>query len=131
MPETTRPSPHSQPLHTPPVSRSAWFARALSMPSAHNQASAAASSTPLTTARPSSPESAQGAISGPSSYRPLYFRALRRSRDGGIRLAGGRPDDENTQRWTPAAYDDVLGALSESSTMPPSYAQYPSSASEA
>ncbi|KAI0658222.1 hypothetical protein C8Q70DRAFT_1045894 [Cubamyces menziesii] len=72
----------------------------------------------------SSPVSPPSATSGSSSHRPLYFRVLRRSRDGGVRLAGGRPGSQDAQMWSPAVYDDVLEVLSESSTMPPSYAQY-------
>ncbi|KAI8989220.1 hypothetical protein BD414DRAFT_571887 [Trametes punicea] len=68
------------------------------------------------------------ATSGSSSHRSLYFRVLRRSRDGGMRIAGGRLGDRNAQTWIPAEFGDVLRVVSESSTMPPSYAQYSQSA---
>ncbi|KAI0327404.1 hypothetical protein GY45DRAFT_1373202 [Cubamyces sp. BRFM 1775] len=128
VPETIQPSVQTHSTRAVPASRSAWFARALSLTSARYEdpalASTASPSMFTDSAYASSPVSPPSATSGSSSHRPLYFRVLRRSRDGGVRLAGGRPGSQDAQMWTPAAYDDVLEVLSESSTMPPSYAQY-------
>ncbi|OSC96907.1 hypothetical protein PYCCODRAFT_1472230 [Trametes coccinea BRFM310] len=134
VPETAQPSAHSYSTRNMPPSRSAWLARALSLSSARyrdpalGSTTAATSTLSDTTAYASSPVSAPSATSGSSSHRPLYFRVLRRSRDGGVRIAGGRPGARGSQMYTPAEYDDVLEVLSESSTMPPSYAQYSHSA---
>ncbi|KAI9070288.1 hypothetical protein FKP32DRAFT_1670473 [Trametes sanguinea] len=134
VPETAQPSAHSHSTRNMPPSRSAWLARALSLSSARyrdpalGSTTAATSTLSDTTAYASSPVSAPSATSGSSSHRPLYFRVLRRSRDGGVRIAGGRPGARGSQMYTPAEYDDVLEVLSESSTMPPSYAQYSHSA---
>ncbi|KAH9903103.1 hypothetical protein C8Q73DRAFT_785702 [Cubamyces lactineus] len=128
VPETMQPSVQTHSTRTAPASRSAWFARALSLSSARYEDPALASTTSPSmftdSAYATSPVSPPSATSGSSSHRPLYFRVLRRSRDGGVRLAGGRPGSQDAQMWSPAAYDDVLEVLSESSTMPPSYAQY-------
>ncbi|KAJ8463036.1 hypothetical protein ONZ51_g10513 [Trametes cubensis] len=128
VPETIQPSVQSHSTRAVPASRSAWFARALSLSSARYEDPALASTTSPSmftdSAYASSPVSPPSATSGSSSHRPLYFRVLRRSRDGGVRLAGGRPGSQDAQMWSPAVYDDVLEVLSESSTMPPSYAQY-------
>ncbi|KAL7284886.1 hypothetical protein ACG7TL_002200 [Trametes sanguinea] len=134
VPETAQPSAHSHSTRNMPPSRSAWLARALSLSSARyrdpglGSTTGATSTLSDTTAYASSPVSAPSATSGSSSHRPLYFRVLRRSRDGGVRIAGGRPGARGSQMYTPAEYDDVLEVLSESSTMPPSYAQYSHSA---
>ncbi|OJT05179.1 hypothetical protein TRAPUB_4004 [Trametes pubescens] len=90
--------------------RSTWLPRALTFSSA-------------------SQRSVSNATSPPVSRGPRYFRVLRQSRDGGVRIAGGRLGERDAQPWTPAAYDDALDVRSESSTMPPSYAQFASSSS--
>ncbi len=90
--------------------RSTWLPRALTFSSA-------------------SQRSVSNATSPPVSRGPRYFRVLRQSRDGGVRIAGGRLEERDAQPWTPAAYDDALDVRSESSTMPPSYAQFASSSS--
>ncbi|KAI0349890.1 hypothetical protein OH77DRAFT_1499333 [Trametes cingulata] len=119
-PEMAPPSTGAQPSRTMPVSRPSWLTRALLMSSSSTRNHGTPNTTPTqsSTARASSSDSAAGPTPGSSSYRPPYLCAFRRSRDGGIRLAGGRPDEQNAQMWTPAAYDDVVAALSSSSRCP-------------
>ncbi|KAJ8463042.1 hypothetical protein ONZ51_g10511 [Trametes cubensis] len=81
---------------------------------------------PVPPTRRDDPVLASTAVSS-NPHNPSHPRTLRRSRDGGIRLAGGRPGVRNweTRVWTSAVYDDaVVEVIRDSSTMPPSYAQY-------
>lgn len=91
--------------------RSVWLPRALTFSSASQR------SVPRATSPPS------------AAPGPRYFRVVRQSRDGGVRIAGGRLGEHGAQPWTPAAYDDALDVRSEASTMPPSYAQFASASS--
>ena len=77
-----------------------------------------------------------GVLPPPSPYarspadrrRPVFFRVLRKSQDGGVRLAGGAPQELDADMMAPEEYDrevlDVMSA-SEGSTLPPEYQQYP------
>lgn len=100
-------SPSTPETASPRGARSTWLPRALTFSSASQR------SVPPPAAAPG----------------PRYFRVLRQSRDGGVRIAGGRLGEHGAQPWTPAAYDDALDVRSECSTMPPSYAQFASAVS--
>ncbi|KAJ8473003.1 hypothetical protein ONZ51_g8143 [Trametes cubensis] len=81
---------------------------------------------PVPPTRRDGPALASTAVSS-NPHSPSHLRTLRRSRDGGIRLAGGHPGvrDWESRVWASAAYDDaVVEDMCDSSTMPPSYAQY-------
>ena len=58
--------------------------------------------------------------SGGPPVQPGFFRMLRRSRDGGVRLAGGSPSDVEANALPPGEYDQ-LEAMTEGSTLPPAY----------
>ena len=61
----------------------------------------------------------------------MFFRVLRRSRDGGVRLAGGPPQELAADMMAPEEYDErMLEAMSEGSTLPPEYQQYPAAGGE-
>ena len=72
--------------------------------------------------------------SPPDRRRPVFFRVLRRSQDGGVRLAGGAPQELDADMVAPEEYDrEVLEAMSasEGSTLPPEYQQYTNAAGAA
>ncbi|EIW52020.1 uncharacterized protein TRAVEDRAFT_40785 [Trametes versicolor FP-101664 SS1] len=104
-------SPSTPEMASARSARSVWLPRALTFSSASQR------SVPRATSPP------------PAAPGPRYFRVLRQSRDGGVRIAGGRLGELGAQPWTPAAYDDALDVRSEASTMPPSYAQFASAVS--
>lgn len=103
-------SPTTPEMASARSARSTWLPRTLTFSSA-------------------SQRSVPSATSPPPAQGPRYFRVVRQSRDGGVRIAGGRLGEHGAQPWTPAAYDDGLDVRSESSTMPPSYAQVASAVS--
>ena len=64
------------------------------------------------------PSTPSGSAAPPE--HPGFSRMLRRSRDGGVRLAGDSPFDVDS----PGEYDQMLEAMTEGSTLPPEYQPY-------
>ncbi|KAI0752353.1 hypothetical protein C8Q80DRAFT_443186 [Daedaleopsis nitida] len=124
------PSATARTHSTGPASRSAWLARAFSLSSAHfrDPGHAASSvSSPLFPPTNTSESCRSGSGSSAPPTRPLYFRLLRRSRDGGVRLAGGSLQELEGgvhAAWTAVEYEEAMEAMSERSTLPPSYQQF-------
>ncbi|KAM5545367.1 hypothetical protein V8D89_000980 [Ganoderma adspersum] len=114
-----------------PVSRSGALARAFTF-SSHLSRDPMRARAPRSDATMNSALASSGVLPPPSPYtppgrsRPVFFRVLRRSQDGGVRLAGGAPQELDADMATPEEYDlEVLEAMSEGSTLPPEYQQYP------
>ncbi|PIL28507.1 hypothetical protein GSI_08545 [Ganoderma sinense ZZ0214-1] len=121
-----------------PVSRSGALARAFTFSSRLSRDPARAGARPPPSdATMSSALASSGVLPPPSLYtppgrnRPVFFRVLRRSRDGGVRLAGGAPQELDADMMAPEEYDQqILEAMSEGSTLPPEYQQYPTTGGE-
>ncbi|KAI1788052.1 hypothetical protein LXA43DRAFT_1097735 [Ganoderma leucocontextum] len=132
--ETPHPSMTQSPRSTGPVSRSGALARAFTfssrLSSRLSRDPARPGGVPPSDATMNSALASSGVLppspyAPPSRSRPVFFRMLRRSRDGGVRLAGGAPQEVNADMMAPEEYDQrVLEAMSEVSTLPPEYQQY-------
>ena len=68
------------------------------------------------------PSTPSGSAAPPE--HPGFSRMLRRSRDGGVRLAGDSPFDYNANVFSPGEYDQMLEVMTEGSTLPPEYQPY-------
>ena len=121
---------------SPPVSRSGALARAFTFSSRLSR-DPFRPRVPPTDATLSTALASSGVLPPPSSYTPpvrsraVFFRVLRRSRDGGVRLAGGAPGkpDADILEYDRRRMAEVGStSVSEGSTLPPEYQRYPAGA---
>ena len=123
-PETPYPSTNQRNLmHNTPHTSPADIGRQFTLSSAQYRDPTQPPPSSMNSAIASSPILPPSTQSGPGAApdRPVFFRLLRRSRDGSVRLAGGSPSDVEANALPPGEYDQMLEAMTEGSTLPPAY----------